>query len=270
MQPVYFPNYRPGYRPFGAAAPNNDRDYSDNGVALAKLQYQRNFNAASYLRLYGYTEYSNWFIGGPANAQFANFYGAELNDYELPSHTFGFNANYSSQLSEKHLLSLTGSYTAAQVRRQFSYGFPGNTPGYAFTNLVDARGNCYDATTATVASCVASKSRGAFPATPPGSPAAGYVLPTGTAAVTAPDGTSATAQWLATDAGFVNTRLNKVSPAFTAGALTDQWRPNDRLTLTLGARVENYDDRLSDTTGTAARAFWFNAYNNENCSSSAV
>jgi len=159
VQPVYFPNYRPGYRPFGAAARNNDRDYSDNGVALAKLQYQRNFNAASYLRLYGYTEYSNWFIGGPANAQFANFYGAELNDYELPSHTFGFNANYSSQLSEKHLLSLTGSYTAAQVRRQFSYGFPGNTPGYAFTNLVDARGNCYDATTATVASCVASIAR---------------------------------------------------------------------------------------------------------------
>ena len=263
--PVNFPNYRPGSRPFEARASNFDRDYSDNGVALAKLQYQRNFSASSYLRLYGYTEYSNWFIGGPANAQFTNYYGAELNDYELPSHTFGFNANYSNQLSNKHLLSLTGSYTAAQVRRAFSYGFPGNTPGYAFTNLVDASGNCYDAGTAAVASCFVSASRGAFPTVAPGMLQPGYALPTGTVAVTSPSGAQASAQWLATDAGFVNTRLNRVSPAFTAGAVTDQWRPNDRLTLTIGARVENYDDRLSDTSGGAARAFWFNAYNNEYC-----
>lgn len=266
VQTVYQPNYRPGYRAFGAPASNYDRDYSDNGVALTKLQYQRNFDAKSYLRLYGYTEYSNWFIGGPANAQFTGYYGAELNDYELPSHTFGFNASYSNQLSDKHLLSLTGSYTAAQVQRTFSYGFPGNTPGYAFTNLVDARGNCYDAASAAVASCFAGASRGAFPSNAPGSPsAAAYSLPTGTVAVTGPGGAQATAQWLATDAGFVNTRLNKVSPAFTAGAITDQWHPNDRLTLTIGARVENYVDRLGDTTGTAARAFWFNAYNNETC-----
>jgi len=82
--PYYFPN-SPRNRAFGAAAGNNARDYSDNGVALTKVQYQRNFDAKSYLRLYGYTEYSNWFIGGPANAQFTNYYGAELNDYELPS-----------------------------------------------------------------------------------------------------------------------------------------------------------------------------------------
>ena len=264
--PAYFPNL-PTNRPLESTsyALNNERDYSDNGVALTKLQYQRNFSSSAYLRLYGYTEYSNWFIGGPANSQFTNYYGAELNDYELPSHTFGFNANFSDQLSDKHLLSLTGSYTAAQVQRRFSYGFPGNTLGYAFTNLVDAKGNCYSAATATVVSCFAGSSRGAFPSTPPGTPAAGYVLPTGSLAVTAPDGTQTTAQWLATDAGFVNTRLNRVSPAFTAGAITDQWRPNDKVTVTIGARVENYDDRLSDTSGTAARAFWFNAYNNENC-----
>ncbi len=266
VRTVYQSNYRPGVRAFGANAPNNDRDYSDNGVALAKLQYQRNFSSSSYLRLYGYTEYSNWFIGGPANAQFTGYYGAELNDYELPSHTVGFNANYSNQLSSKHLLSLTGSYTAAQVRRTYSYGFPGNTPGYAFTNLVDARGNCYDPATAAVASCFVSGARGKFPGNAPGSPAdPAYTLPTGSAAVISPDGTMTTAQWLATDAGFVSTRFNKVSPAFTAGAITDEFRPNDKLTITLGARVENYNDRLADTTGDAARAFWFNAYDNENC-----
>ncbi|GAC1519739.1 MAG: hypothetical protein NVS2B3_16080 [Vulcanimicrobiaceae bacterium] len=96
-------------------------------------------------------------------------------------------------------------------------------------------------------------------------PLGGYTVPTGSLDVTAPDGTATTARWLATDAGYVNTRLNAVSPAFTAAAITDQWRPNDRLTLTLGARVENYDDRLADTTNSLARQFWFAAYNNENC-----
>ncbi|GAC1311791.1 MAG: hypothetical protein NVSMB21_21670 [Vulcanimicrobiaceae bacterium] len=261
--PVYAPN-TPRNRAFGAVSGNDDRDYSDNGVALTKLQYQRNFDAKSYLRLYGYTEYSNWFIGGPANAQFTGYYGAELNDYELPSHTFGLNASYSNQLSDKHLVSLSSSYTAAQVRRRFSYGFPGNTLGYPFTNLVDVKGNCYDPGTAAVASCF-GPARGSFPTTAPMRPLGGYTVPTGSLDVTAPDGTATTARWLATDAGYVNTRLNAVSPAFTAAAITDQWRPNDRLTLTLGARVENYDDRLADTTNSLARQFWFAAYNNENC-----
>ena len=83
--------------------------------------------------------------------------------------------------------------------------------------------------------------------------------------MTTPSGAPGTATWLATDNGHLSTRLNTVSPATTAGAFTDAIRPNDRLTLTLGARIENFDDRLGDTTGSAARQFWFNAYNNEHC-----
>ena len=264
IAPYYFPN-SPQNRVFDGQLSNNARDYSDNGVAIAKLQYQRNFSPTSYLRLFGYTEYSNWFIGGPANSQFTNYFGAELNDYELPSHTFGVNANYSNQLSDKNLLSITGSYTASQVQRRFSYGFPGNTLGYAFTNLVGPGGACYDPATAAQTSCFGS-ARGAFPGTPPGTPRdPGYSLPTGTVDVTTPSGAPATATWLTTDNGFNSTRLNQVSPAFTAGSVTDQWRPSDRLQVNVGARLENYDDRLGDTTGSPARAFWFNAYNNEHC-----
>ena len=144
--PVYQTN-SPTNRAFSANASNTDRDYSDNGVAIVKLQYQRNFSSTSYLRLFGYSEYSNWFIGGPANAQFANEYGAELNDYELPSHTAGFNAAFSDQLSDKNLLTVTGSYTTSRVSRQFGYGYPGNTVGSAFTNLVGPNGLCYDPAT---------------------------------------------------------------------------------------------------------------------------
>jgi hypothetical protein len=263
--PVYQTN-TPANRAFSSNASNTDRDYSDNGVAIVKLQYQRNFSPASYLRLFGYSEYSNWFIGGPGNAQFASCcYGAELNDYELPSHTAGFNASYSNQLSNENLLTVTGSYTTSRVSRQFGYGYPGNTVGAPFTNLVGADGLCYDPVSRTQTSCF-SGTRGTLPTYAPGTaPDPSYALPTGSLAVTSPAGTPETATWLATDNGHVSTRLNTVSPATTAGAFTDAFRPNDRVTITVGARVENFDDRLGDTTGSPARQFWFDAYNNEHC-----
>ena len=264
IAPYYFPNSSQG-RAFNSIVSNNARDYTDNGVAITKFQYQRNFSPASYLRLFGYTEYSNWFIGGPANQQFTGFFGAELNDYELPSHTVGFNASYSNQLSDKNLLSITGSYTASQVQRRFSYGFPGNTVGLPVTNLVGPGGLCYDPATALQTSCFGS-ARGTFPTTAPGTPLdPAYSFPTGTVNVTTPSGSAATATWLATENGFNNSRLNTVSPAFTAGSITNQWRPNDRLQVNAGLRLENYDDRLGDTTASPARQFWFNAYNNEHC-----
>jgi len=258
---------------------DNAEDYTDNGVSLAKIQYQRNFDSKSYLRLYGYTEYSNWFIGGPANQQFTGYYGAELNDYELPSHTFGFNANYSNQLSNKNLLSVTGSYTAAQVQRRFGYGFPGNTLGYDFANYIGKNGLCYASAAnanepgvkaGSQVSCFDSNFEAGFPGDPPGTANVPGDLASieQTLQTNAPAGTPAAqagAQWLATDNGYASNRLNRVSPAFSAVAATDQWRPNDRLTITLGARLENYDDRLADTTASPARQFWFNAYNNENC-----
>jgi len=264
IQADYFPN-SPQARAFEANSSNNLRDYSDNGVAIAKIQYQRNFDAKSYLRIYGYTEYSNWFIGGPANQQFTNSYGGELNDYELPSHTFGFNANYSNQLSDKHLLSLTGSYTAAELQRRYTYGWPGNSIGAPISNLVGPGGLCYDPTKRLQTSCFGG-ARGTLPDYAPGQPAdPNYSLPTGSVAVTTPGGQAATATWLATDNGLGTTPLNRVAPAFTAAAVTDQWRPNDRTTVTIGARLEDYDDRLADTSGGAARAFWFAAYDNETC-----
>jgi hypothetical protein len=275
----FFPN-SPSQRSFESAAPNDARDYSDNGNSIFKLQYQHNFDTTSYLRLYGYSEYSNWFIGGPANQQFTNYYGAELNDYELPSHQFGFNASYSKQLSDKHQLTTSASITAAQVERRFSYGYPGNSVGGAFTNLVDTRtGHCYSYATGAQASCYDTSgagSRGTFSCAPPGSAvvdcngnAATYAslatpaISPAAAAAFAASGVSP--QWLVTDNGFANTRLNRVSPVFSAFSLTDQWRPSDRLTINAGARVENYDDRLADTTASPARAFWFSTYNNEHC-----
>ncbi len=261
-----FPNAEA--HPLGGPVSNDAEDYTDNGVALTKIQYLRNFDSKSFLRLFGYTEYSNWFIGGPANQQFTNYYGGELNDYELPSHTFGFNANYSNQLSNRNLLSVTASYTAAEVQRRYSYAFPTNTLGAGFASYVGRNGLCYNPHSGLQVSCFSAQA--AFPSDPPWSANVPTDLESiaqllATSAPAGTPGANAGAEWLATDNGYVNTRLNQVSPAFTAAAVTDQWRPNDRLTVTVGARFENYDNRLADTTDSPARQFWFNAYNNENC-----
>ncbi len=267
IQPFLFYS-SPTNRSFNSPIANSSRDTNDNNVAIAKLQYQRNINQRSYLRLFGYSLYSNWLIGGQANQQFTCCFGAELNDYEIFSHTYGANLSYSNQLSNKHLLTATGAYSTTELQRRYYYAFPGNQGnGTAFTNLIDTRtaaqtGNCFDPVSGSYTSCFSSAARGTFVIPNPGGPASPS---SGTLPITATTfANGATPQWTVTESGPLG-RLNNVSPIFTAGSLTDQWRPNDRLTLNLGLRVENYLDRFADTSGGPNRAFWVKAYNNEFC-----
>jgi hypothetical protein len=252
VQPYYFMS-SPAGRALGAPLSNSAQDSNDNGVGIVKFQYQHAFDPKSYLRLYGYTMYSNWFITGLSNQNFTGYFGGELNDYELPSHTHGFNLQYANQLSDKHLLTASGSVTTAKLVRRYSYGFPGNSTGMAATTLVDSAGRCYDATGA-VADCFSGANHGNLAgggANLIPYPAVGAALAAG-------------AQWRVTETGN-NGRYNTVSPTFTAVSLSDQWRPNDKLTFNAGVRVEHYDDKLETESYDAARAFWFNAYNDQYC-----
>ena len=43
----------------------NRRDAITNNQAIVKLQYQRNFGTSAFLRVYGYTYYSDFFQHGP-------------------------------------------------------------------------------------------------------------------------------------------------------------------------------------------------------------
>lgn len=261
-------------RPFDGPLSNAARDTNDNGVAVTKLQYQRNISDRSFLRLYGYSVYSNWFITGDATQNFTCCFGAELNDYEIPSHTYGANLLYSNQLTDKHLLSITGSYSETKLQRRYFYSFPGNeNGGWAFTNLIDPRtaaqtGHCFDPASGGYTSCFGGP-RGSYDIPTPGGPAAadsGTQLP-----VTATSfAGGASPQWLVTENGPLG-RLNDVSPVFSAASISDNWHPTEKLTFQLGVRIENYTDRLADTSasvvgGSAAnRAFWVKAFNNEYC-----
>lgn len=242
---------------------DNTRDQTDNSVTLAKLQWQRNINDRSYLRLYGYAMYSNWLISGPANQDFTSYgsnsgsngFGAELNDYELPAHTFGANLQYLNQLSDKHTLTFTASQQRSAIERRYNYAYPGNSFGRVFAELLPSganqfSGSCYDAATLAGVSCFSTGGTGARRFSD--------VLANGLP--TAPAGFS----WIAAD-GAYNNRLNRVSPIFSSLSLTDAWRPSQKIYINAGLRVERYDDRLGALSSDPIRQFWLNAYNNEYC-----
>ncbi|MBV8172809.1 MAG: TonB-dependent receptor, partial [Candidatus Eremiobacteraeota bacterium] len=168
LYPTYFfPSSAP-HQAF-SQLPNSTPDGNANAVGITKLQYQRNFNTQSYLRIFGYSLYSFWGINGPVSA-FLPF-GAEVADYELPVHQYGVSLSYTNQLSDQHLLTASAYWSYASVERYSTTGgFPGGSPYKAFTNLIDAAGNCYD-NSGNVTSCFGNTANRGYPISmAPGAP----------------------------------------------------------------------------------------------------
>ncbi len=235
------------YRPPFQILPVNEREGSQNGSGIEKVQFQKNIDAKTYLRIFGYAEDSWWWISGPVSANLT--YGDQLPDYEVDGHTYGGDIIFSRQLSDKHLINATASYFTSKLET-YSMGFQAGN----FTSLIDTAGNCYNYTTGQLDSCFDAGSQGgAFNGLEPGTPPSGS------------PGALANAQWIVTENGQ-NAQIDTVRPYFSAVSATDSWRPNDKLSFTLGLRVENFKYQLQDlASGYPARQFWFNAYNNEFC-----
>ena len=254
-----------------------------------KLQYQKNFNSTSYLRLFGYTNYSNWFISGPVS-EFFN-YGGQIGDFEITEHAYGAKAIYENQLSSKHLLSAnllvpeTSQPDLQQQHRRHHLDQPGRrarataTTSRPATTRAALRPSTFRRRAAAVAVAAAavraaarrsSTRRAASTSTPssarrcPASRATPKLVPGNP-----PPGSLAAvngARWLVTENGAWTDQYDNVAPIWSAVALTDQWHPNDRLTVNAGLRAERYDYDLGNAiSGFPARAFWFSAFNRENC-----
>ncbi len=259
-------NYSPSSPPHtfnqGVILPET-RDADDHNATIIKLQYQKNFSSSSYLRLFGYSEYSDWFLNGPVSAFLT--YGGELQDYEVHGNAFGTTAIYSNQLNAKNLLTFTGSY---QTQKLETYN-GNNYGGSISTNLVDAKGNCYSPNTGYYASCYTPITNGDGTVNPSGGlNQYGFAGALGTLAIgTPPAGTPAVrngARNLVTDDGQ-SAQIDEITPFYSAASLTDEFHPTERLTLNAGLRLENYTYRLDDTTSNyPARPFWIAAYNREN------
>ncbi len=244
--------------------PTNLRDGGSNGYSIEKLQYQRNINERSYLRAIGYSEYTNWFLNGPNSAN--QTYGATLADYEVLGHIYGGSLIYSNSLSDKHLITGSLSYQTQKLQTYnatFDTTYGGSTGqfGSVLANLTDGS-HCYDPGTGAYASCYATAVNfGAGSAVP---------APTYTCPNAAIPACVNGAQYLITENGQ-NAQVDNVTPKFSSIALTDSYRPNDKLTINVGARFDHFAYVLDNLAANyPARAFWFNAYNNEHCSAPGV
>ena len=252
VTPYFYPSSPP--HPFDGPIPDpyNQRDRGYNGQAIVKLQYQKNFSSSAFLRVYGYTYYSDWIENGPMmSLQPYAYY--DSGDYEINNHTRGVSVDFTDQLSPQNLLEAEGSYTTSTGARiyneqMFQYG---TAYGNAFAVLVNRNnplsGTCYHLVrtdgiaytapttcadgqasgvtygTSLPTFCVALEQSGRH--TPNisgvscgGGPCAYYVVENGAYGLN-----------------------NTVTPYFTGYSITDQWRPNDKLFFNLGLRVDNYD-----------------------------
>jgi Carboxypeptidase regulatory-like domain/TonB dependent receptor len=272
VTPYLYPS-SPAHTPFVTQLPDylNNRDVEYNNQGIFKLQYQKNFSSSAYLRIYGYSYYSDWLENGEqlSNQPYAYYDGG---DYEINNHTRGVSIAFTDQISPTNLIEAEGSYTTSTGARIYNSQMFGSSD--AFAVLVNPNslgsGTCYAAPSggkgkATPTSCsdqegsvnygsqiatFASLS-GVYNGSPPpaasgmtcgGGPCAYYALESG-----------------------ANGELNSLVPDFYGLSLTDQWHPSDRLNFNFGIRLDSYTYNGSDTDTGPARAFWFNAFNQDTC-----
>ena len=249
-------------RAFGAAMPNDLRNTIFNNSTIIKAQYQKNIGTTAYARFYVYSLYSDWLQNGPTfgSSDYVGdnqwcCSGGVSRDYELTAHTRGGEFQYANQFNSQNLLTFTANYVTSTVGR-FNNGTMSNVAGTAATNLTDGT-NCYSATTGLVASCLSSSTAGSYGNPTHGNPeTACAFLAAGSPACVA------NAQYAVTTAAEKGT-YNSVVPKFSSVSLTDEFRPNDKLDINIGGRLETFEYDLG-TPGNDF-PFWYNAAANSYC-----
>lgn len=263
-----FPNSPDAGRSYQSQVSLDRRAVADNAFDLTKVQYQHNMGTHAYLRVLGFSTYSLWDIEDPIPVP-------STLQYILPEITFGGSISFADQLSDKNLLMLSTSIASSHEYR-YSTGFDfllgggttasgmigGNFLGSVLIGSYTDGTHCYDQSAGTYASCFASASQATLNVN------TGVFDPFTTAS--SGPAVSNGARWTATENGLGGL-INQVSPILTAASLADRIRPNDALTVDVGARVERYDDRLvNEADGYPARPFWFHALNSEFCVAAAT
>ncbi|HEY1429078.1 MAG TPA: TonB-dependent receptor, partial [Candidatus Tumulicola sp.] len=232
VTPYYYPS-SPSHSLFGPISdPYNQRDRGYNGQAIVKLQYQKNFSSNAFLRVYGYTYYSDWIENGPMmSLQPYAYY--DSGDYEINNHTRGFSAAFTDQLNSQNLFEAEASYTTASGERIYNEQMFGYTDSFAV--LVNPHsvgsGTCYIAPAsghgaATPTTCADGEgSNTAYGSLPTFASLSGIYsgtgLPPNAANMTCGGGPCG---YYAAENGAVGL-VNTVVPSFSGYSLTDEWRP---------------------------------------------
>ncbi|MDQ2865220.1 MAG: TonB-dependent receptor [Candidatus Eremiobacteraeota bacterium] len=282
VTPYLYPS-SPQNRALYAPIPLTSRDVQYNDQAIFKLQYQHALSSDAFLRVYGYTYYSDYNAAG-AVSSWQPITGLDSGDYELNSHTRGVSASFVKQFGAKHLVQAEASYVTATSLRMNSDQIYGGADAFAVVvNPNDlTSGTCFSLGGAGGAATATSCSNNALTVATPATFAslAGTYAATqasGTPTVADASGNPLTSSVLSTYScnggpcalytveNGQSGKYNTVRPVFTGYSLSDEWRPSEKLLVNAGLRLDTYKYQGDDTTGTAARAFWFNAFNHDTC-----
>ncbi len=275
ITPYYFPT-------LNANAPNNfipsnRRGGYWNDAAIVKAQYQKNFGSNAFIRLYGYTFYSDWLNTDPNSESVSNpFFQGLVPEYELSTHTRGASLTFADQLGAQNLLNVQASTVRSTVNRfnNSSYTTAGRAFGFVVNSATPSNGVCYQVTGLGAATPVDCTNTVATAVHLPGFAGSAFNPPSG-ASPTDPlftaqfpnlTGTTCSGspcELLGAETGL-NGTLNQVTPTFNAYSATDQFRPTDKIVLNGGLRYETYQFDGVDTN-TGARPFWFASWNNSHC-----
>ncbi|HEV3089339.1 MAG TPA: TonB-dependent receptor [Candidatus Elarobacter sp.] len=252
-----------------ALLPANYRDARWDTQDVVKLQYQKNIGTSAYVRLFGYSQYSNTNRSGASRRALGSGFGVSNYDYEVDSHKSGVDLQFGDQINAAHQLSGWLQYSAEKLLRINNFNYL-NSSSTQTTNLTNGK-QCFAASNGTAANGIDAFTAGApAPCNDPITQGT-FRRPTlGQAATCSSAGTpipaaacAAGASWALTYTGN-QAGLNAVRPHAIAASLSDEWKPNDRLDINLGVRFvrDTYDMASTNTPG---KNFWFAAAQREYC-----
>lgn len=250
--------------------PGDYRDGRWDTAVIAKLQYQHDFGDSAYFRAFGYTFYSNTNRSGASRRGIGSGFGVENYDYEVDTHTRGGVMQFGDQLSPHNLFEASANYTTATTNRVNNYNYLNDT-NQQISNLTNGK-QCFAAYDGYLENgqyvyggqqepCNDYITQGFF-----GDPTNGEPVNCGqnSGSNTIPQpACAAGAAWHLTYTGNQGP-LNQVVPKFASIALNDQWKPNDRININAGLRLERDEYDLANTN-TPGKNFWFLAAQNEFC-----
>ncbi len=109
-----------------SSLPNDYRDGRWDQASIVKVQYQKNMGSRAFLRLFGYTFYSNTNRSGAAQQGITGQYGsmnvgATNYDYEVDAHTRGVQLQFADQLTDTNQILATANYVTSTTLRYYNF-----------------------------------------------------------------------------------------------------------------------------------------------------
>lgn len=269
--------HSPAGRTLGAPVDFNRQDGETNAFAIVKAQYQHNIADKGYIRLYGYTLYSDRIDNGMVGL-FQNFAGAFPQDYTISAHTRGVVLNSGYQLSPEHLLNFNVGYTTSNADRynNLAAATLSEQPVAYLLSSADPTAGCYAFPTGAFSGGAPAPGTAATQVTCAN--AAQYRLPpVGSAGPLAPRGSisptvgsengytcgGAPCQYYAINDGRYASN-NTVKPKFLNMAIADTWKPNAKLSIDASLRLDTFSYVMQDTN-TLGNQLFVNDYNATHC-----